>query len=105
MSSTDMFCKVDQKTRPQRLTAYIVKTTKLIYVIFGTFQHSIVLNTPVKSILNKFISQVVPLSDKSTTEVFTCKVQARPLRLNAHIFKIPTARCTLFVAQLNAMIL
>jgi len=53
-----------KKTRPLRLTAYIFKTTETIYMIFGTIQHSAVLNTSVTSILNKVIMRVVPTSEK-----------------------------------------
>jgi len=63
--------------------AYIFKMTELIYVIFGTIQHGVVLSTLVKSILNKYVAI------KSTTLVFTCTTQAIPLHPNSHIFKIP----------------
>lgn len=37
---------------------------EVIYVIFGNIQHGIIMNTSVKYILNKFIIQVAPPSDK-----------------------------------------
>ena len=67
-----------------RLTASIFKTTEPIYMIFGTVQHCIVLNTSVKSMLNKFLTQVAPPSEKkSTTLVFTCRIE------RDHCIKMP----------------
>ena len=65
-------------------------------MIFCTIQQCFVLNTSIKSILNKFIIQVAPPSDKINNSVFHLQNQARPLHSNAHIFKIPTPICTRF---------
>ena len=86
-----------QKTWPLRLTAYIFKTTETTYVIFDrpTIQGGLFLNTSVKSILNKFITQVSPPSDNINNWSFHLQNQARPLYSNNHIFKIVRI-CTIF---------
>jgi len=40
---------VGQKSKPLRSTVYIFKTSEPIYMIFGTLQHCIVLNTSANS--------------------------------------------------------
>jgi len=49
--------KEGQKTGQRRLTAYILKTSELICVIFGTMKHYFVVNSSINSILNKFIDK------------------------------------------------
>ena len=74
-----------QKTRPLCLTAHIFKTYEPICVIFGRLQHYFAVNTSVNSIMNKFITQVVPPSDTikklsfpfaKSREVYFCKILA-----------------------------
>jgi len=65
-------------------------------VIFGTLQRCFVLNKPVNSILNKFITSVAPSSNKINNSVFHLQNQARPLHSNAHVFKISAPICTIF---------
>jgi len=67
-----------------------------ICITFGTLQHCYVLNTSVNSILNKFITPVVPPSDKINSSVFHLQNQVRPLHSNAHILKILRPICTIF---------
>jgi len=85
-----------QKSGPLRLTTYmyIFKPSEPICLIFGTIQLCFYLNTSVNPILNKFMTQVVPPSDKINNSVFHLQNQARLLLSNAHIFKIPTPICT-----------
>jgi len=64
-------------------------------VIFDALQHCFVLNTSVDSMLNKLVTPVAPPSDKINNSVFQLKNEARPLHLNAHVFKIPTPICTI----------
>jgi len=59
----------------------------------------VVLNTSVKPILNKFITQVASHSDKISYSGFHLQNHARPLlvpKTNAYIFKIPAPICTNF---------
>jgi len=79
------------------LTVYTFKTSELVCMIFGTLQHCFVLNTSVNSILNKFITPVVPPSDKISSSVSQLQYQlARPLLSSTHIFTITTPICTIF---------
>jgi len=50
-----------------------------ICVIFGTTEHCFVLNTSVKSVLNKFITQVASPSDKTNNPVIHLQNQANLL--------------------------
>jgi len=65
-------------------------------MIFGTLRQCFVLNTSFNSILNKFITLVVPPSDKINNSVFRLQYQARLLHSNAHVFKIIAPICTIF---------
>jgi len=64
--------------------------------VFGTLKQCFVLNTPVNFILNKFVTPVVPPSDKINNSVFYLQYQARLLHSNAYIFKITIPICTIF---------
>jgi len=65
-------------------------------MIFGTLQQCFVLNTSGNSILNNFITPVVPPSDKVNNSGFHLQNQVRPVHSNAHAFKIPAPICTIF---------
>ena len=65
-------------------------------MIFGTLQHCFVVNTPVNSTLNNFITPVAPPCDKINNSFFHLQYQARPLHSNAHVFKISAPICTIF---------
>jgi len=86
--------RVGQQSKPLHLTVYIFKTSELICVIFGTLQHRFVLNTPVNSVLDKFITPLAPPGDKIKNSVFHLQNQLRPPHSNAHVFKIPGPICT-----------
>jgi len=98
---------VGQKTGPLRLTAYIFETSGSICVSFGEIQYCFVLNISVNSILNNFITQVPPPSDKINNSVFHSQNQARPLHSNAHIFKMSAPVCVIFgtVQRRNILII
>ena len=81
--STEWF----KKTRPLCLTAHIFKTYEPICVIFGRLQRYFALNTSVNCIFKKFITQVVPPSDKIKNLVFHLQNHLRPLYLD-HFCKI-----------------
>jgi len=49
--------------------------TEPIYAIFDRIQHCIVLNTSVKSISKKFLTQLRHLATQSSAWVFTCKIK------------------------------
>ena len=76
------------KTRLLCLTAHIFKTHEPICVIFGRLQQYFVLNTSINSILNKFMTQVAPSSDKINNSVFHFQNHTRPLYSNVHFWKI-----------------
>jgi len=65
-------------------------------MLFGILQQRFVLNASVNFILNKFITQVAPPSDKTQRFAIRLENAARPLYSNAHIFKITGLFCTLF---------
>jgi len=65
-------------------------------MLFGILQQRFVLNASVNFILNKFITQVAPPSDKTQRFAILLENAARPLYSNAHIFKITRLFCTLF---------
>jgi len=46
--------------------------------------------------LDKFITPVAPPRDNINNSFFYLQNQVRPLQLNAHVFKIPAAICTVF---------
>jgi len=78
-------------------TSYF-ETIEPIYVVFDTIQDGSVLNTSVKSLLNKFITQVAPPSDKMNNSGFHLQNQATLLHSNT------STSCTI-LALLNGMIL
>jgi len=69
------------------LTAHIFKTYEPICVIFGRLQRYFVVNKSVNSIMNRFITQVVPPSDKIKNSVFHSQSHVRSLYL-VHFCKI-----------------
>jgi len=89
--ASKQFHRVGQKSRPLRLTVYIFKTSEQICAIFRTLQRCLVLNTSVRSVMDKFITSVVPPSDKINNSVLTCNSKRdhciqMPMSINLHNF-------------------
>jgi len=81
-----------KKTRPLCLTADIFKTYEPICVLFGRLQRYFVENTCVKSIMNRFITQVAPPGNKINNSVFHLQNYAKPLNW-VHFCKILAPIC------------